>query len=107
MRIPLRAFLLAAILAVLMIGVVHAEDPGCYFGDGRINAHAHRDCAAPVQIFLTDNEILVLAYDASIANKPEQFIIRQPRNGTIRINEHDYMDYKLESIHNKIGIVLH
>lgn len=30
----------------------------------------------------------------------------EPRNGVIRINGHDYMDYKLESIHNKIGIVL-
>ena len=30
----------------------------------------------------------------------------EPREGTIRINGHDYMDYKLESIHNKIGIVL-
>jgi len=30
----------------------------------------------------------------------------EPRNGTIRINGLDYMDYKLESIHNKIGIVL-
>lgn len=30
----------------------------------------------------------------------------EPRNGTIRINGRDYMDYKLESIHNKIGIVL-
>jgi ATP-binding cassette subfamily B protein len=30
----------------------------------------------------------------------------EPRNGTIRINGRDYTDYKLESIHNKIGIVL-
>ncbi len=30
----------------------------------------------------------------------------EPRNGVIRINGLDYMDYKLESIHNKIGIVL-
>jgi len=30
----------------------------------------------------------------------------EPRNGVIRINGHDYMDYTLESIHNKIGIVL-
>jgi ATP-binding cassette subfamily B protein len=30
----------------------------------------------------------------------------EPRNGVIRINGMDYMDYKLESIHNKIGIVL-
>jgi ATP-binding cassette subfamily B protein len=30
----------------------------------------------------------------------------EPRNGMIRINGHDYLDYKLESIHNKIGIVL-
>ncbi|MFN8405268.1 MAG: ABC transporter ATP-binding protein [Anaerolineales bacterium] len=30
----------------------------------------------------------------------------EPRAGTIRINGHDYMDYTLESIHNKIGIVL-
>ncbi len=30
----------------------------------------------------------------------------EPRNGVIRINGKDYMDYKLESIHNKIGIVL-
>ena len=30
----------------------------------------------------------------------------EPREGMIRINGHDYMDYKLESIHNKIGIVL-
>ena len=83
MRIPLRALLLVAILAALMVGVVQAEDPGCYFNDGRINAASHRDCAAPVAIYLTDNEILILAYDSSIANKPEQFIIRHPRNGTI------------------------
>ena len=30
----------------------------------------------------------------------------EPRDGTIRINGHDYMDYKLESIHSRIGIVL-
>jgi ATP-binding cassette subfamily B protein len=30
----------------------------------------------------------------------------EPRKGTVRINGMDYMDYTLESIHNKIGIVL-
>ena len=30
----------------------------------------------------------------------------EPRNGTIRINGHDYLDYKLASIHSRIGIVL-
>jgi len=30
----------------------------------------------------------------------------EPSKGVIRINGHDYLDYKLESIHNKIGIVL-
>ncbi len=30
----------------------------------------------------------------------------EPRAGTIRINERDYMDYKLASIHSRIGIVL-
>jgi ATP-binding cassette, subfamily B, bacterial len=30
----------------------------------------------------------------------------EPRSGVVRINGKDYMDYKLESIHNKIGIVL-
>lgn len=30
----------------------------------------------------------------------------EPRDGTIRINGHDYMDYKLASIHSRIGIVL-
>ncbi len=30
----------------------------------------------------------------------------EPQNGVIRINGMDYMDYQLESIHNKIGIVL-
>jgi ATP-binding cassette subfamily B protein len=30
----------------------------------------------------------------------------EPSKGVIRINDLDYMDYKLESIHNKIGIVL-
>src|SRR5260221_2683532 len=30
----------------------------------------------------------------------------EPREGTIRINGLDYMDYKLESIHSRIGIVL-
>ncbi len=30
----------------------------------------------------------------------------EPRSGVIRIHGMDYMDYKLESIHNKIGIVL-
>jgi ATP-binding cassette subfamily B protein len=30
----------------------------------------------------------------------------EPREGAIRINGHDYMDYKLESIHSRIGIVL-
>jgi ATP-binding cassette subfamily B protein len=30
----------------------------------------------------------------------------EPRRGVIRINGRDYMDYTLESIHNKIGIVL-
>jgi len=30
----------------------------------------------------------------------------EPTKGTIRINGHDYMDYKLASIHSRIGIVL-
>lgn len=30
----------------------------------------------------------------------------EPRSGTIRINGRDYMDYTLESIHSRIGIVL-
>jgi ATP-binding cassette subfamily B protein len=30
----------------------------------------------------------------------------EPRDGTIRINGHDYLDYKLASIHSRIGIVL-
>lgn len=30
----------------------------------------------------------------------------EPREGTIRINGHNYMDYKLASIHSRIGIVL-
>ncbi|HEY5730508.1 MAG TPA: ABC transporter ATP-binding protein [Anaerolineales bacterium] len=30
----------------------------------------------------------------------------EPRKGTIHINGHDYMDYKLASIHSRIGIVL-
>ena len=30
----------------------------------------------------------------------------EPRAGMIKINGHDYMDYKLESIHSRIGIVL-
>jgi ATP-binding cassette, subfamily B, bacterial len=30
----------------------------------------------------------------------------EPRAGTVRINGHDYMDYKLTSIHSRIGIVL-
>jgi ATP-binding cassette subfamily B protein len=30
----------------------------------------------------------------------------EPREGTIRINGRDYMDYKLASIHSRIGIVL-
>ena len=30
----------------------------------------------------------------------------EPRTGTIRINGHDYLDYKLASIHSRIGIVL-
>lgn len=30
----------------------------------------------------------------------------EPRAGTVRINGHDYMDYKLASIHSRIGIVL-
>jgi len=30
----------------------------------------------------------------------------EPRKGSVRINGMDYMDYTLESIHNKIGIVL-
>src|SRR5688572_1821325 len=30
----------------------------------------------------------------------------EPRAGMIRINGHDYMDYTLESIHSRIGIVL-
>jgi ATP-binding cassette subfamily B protein len=30
----------------------------------------------------------------------------EPREGMIRINGHDYMDYKLASIHSRIGIVL-
>jgi len=30
----------------------------------------------------------------------------EPRNGTVRINGHDYMDYTLASIHSRIGIVL-
>ena len=78
---PLSVVFLSITMLILFAGAVTAvEEPGCYFGDGRINSRAHRDCAAPVAIYMTDQEVLVLAYDASIANKPEQFIIRHPRN---------------------------
>lgn len=79
---PLRAVLIAALLLTLAVSFAQAQSV-CTLTDGRVNARPHRDCSSPVAVYMTDVEVLVLAYEPAISNKPEQFIIRAPRNNEI------------------------
>ena len=78
----IRAVLITAILFTLAISLVQAQDI-CQLTDGRVNARPHRDCSSPVAVYMTNVEVLVLAYEPAISNKPEQFVIRAPRNNNI------------------------
>ncbi|MBZ0303178.1 MAG: SH3 domain-containing protein [Anaerolineae bacterium] len=77
----LLALLVAALLPVVQ---VLAVEPACSFEDGRINARPHRDCAAPVAIFVQGNDIVVLAVDDQPG--PDQLAVRAPANGAIPAN---------------------
>ncbi len=74
---------LIALLLAVAGSTLAQNEPGCYLDDGRVNNRAHRDCGAPIAVYMSDSEITILAYDPSITNKPEQFIMRVPRDNNI------------------------
>lgn len=79
-------FLYLTVLAVLMFVVVGQAlaapvVPPCDFGDNRINSKAHRDCAAPVAIYIRNNAIVVTTLNQG--SNPSEQILTAPYGGAI------------------------
>jgi ATP-binding cassette, subfamily B, bacterial len=91
-----------------------AFDASTLLGDIRFgNVHFYYEDRKPVlsdfSLSVTPGETIALVGPtgggkSTIVNLLCRFY--EPRQGTIQINGHDYTDYTLHSIHNKIGIVL-
>lgn len=75
--------LLIVVTAALLpaVAVQALVQSACTFADGRINTRPHRDCGAPVAIFLQGNDIVVLAVDDR--PDPDQLAARAPANDPI------------------------
>jgi hypothetical protein len=103
MRLSTLITLLLVTLLLVVAGSSMAleEVPGCYLDDGRVNNRAHRDCGSPIAVYMTSNEILVLAYDPSITNKPEQFIMRVARNNDIPANGNVILDQTTNPVNGR------
>ncbi len=90
---PKRLFfvtILAALLLV-MVGQVLAVPTvkPCDFGDNRINAKAHRDCSAPVAIYIRNNEIVVTTLNQGV--NPSQLILSAPYGGAIPVGNNEVL----------------
>jgi hypothetical protein len=60
----MRRYLLAVLLSTLLGGMAaQAQNSACFLDVARINARPHRDCAAPVAIYVQGSDIVVLAVD--------------------------------------------
>lgn len=57
--------------------------PPCDFGDDRINSKAHRDCGAPVAIYLRSGNIVVTTLNQGI--NPSSVIVTAPLGGQIPV----------------------
>ncbi len=68
-RLPVLLGLLAAVLLPVVAAQALVQTP-CNLADGRINTRPHRDCGAPVAIFLQGDEIIVLGVDAQPGPDP-------------------------------------
>lgn len=58
-----------------------AQSSACFLDSARINARPHRDCAAPVAIYVQGNDIIVLGIDNQPG--PDQVAATAPANGEI------------------------
>jgi hypothetical protein len=72
--------LLIALLAGFVVTSAQDYTP-CAFDPGRVNTLPHRDCGAPVAIYVNSTTITVLAPDPGIG--PEQFVLSVPWNDDI------------------------
>lgn len=74
--------LLTLIAALLPAAAANAliQSP-CFLDDGRVNARPHRDCGAPVAIFVQGNSIIVLGVDDQPG--PDVLAASAPANGEI------------------------
>lgn len=63
----MRRYQLAALLLIvgaLLVGTAaQAQSSACFLDSARLNARPHRDCAAPVAIYVQGSNIVVLAVD--------------------------------------------
>lgn len=90
---PKRLLFLAvmAVLMLVMVGQVLAVPTvkPCDFGDNRINSKAHRDCSAPVAIYIRNNEIVVTTLNQGV--NPSQLILSVPYGGTIPVGNNEVL----------------
>jgi len=75
------ALLLLILMSTLLVGVGVQAQGACYLDAARINARPHRDCAAPVAIYVQGNDIIVLGIDDLPG--PDQVAATAPANGEI------------------------
>jgi hypothetical protein len=82
---------LAAVLMLVVTGqalAVPTVKP-CDFGDNRINSKAHRDCGAPVAIYIRNNEIVVTTLNQG--DNPSQLILSAPYGGAIPVGNNEVL----------------
>lgn len=93
MHSPKRLFFMTILAALLLVTVgqvlaVPTVKP-CDFGDNRINSKAHRDCSAPVAIYIRNNEIVVTTLNQGV--NPSQLILTAPYNGAIPVGNNEVL----------------
>lgn len=74
-------WVLVAVVLLPIITVQAAVQTPCNLGDGRINVRPHRDCGAPVAIFIQGDNIVVLAVDDQAG--PDPVAATAPANSEI------------------------
>ena len=73
--------ILLPILSTLLVGMGVQAQGACFLDAARINARPHRDCAAPVAIYVQGTDIIVLGIDNQPG--PDQVAATAPANGEI------------------------
>jgi hypothetical protein len=81
-HLPISLLLLALLLPAAAAQAF--QGPPCNLNDGRINARPHRDCGAPVAIFIQGGDIVVLGLNEKPG--PQTEALRAPVNSPIPTN---------------------